>query len=117
MAVDGFARALALAASSNDNTAQMEESINALQQSVSDMEASITNNTNNLQSNINGLERDINTLENDMDREVAALRQYVDNKTVTAVNGAGVTNIVQLTQAQYDALTEKDSQTLYLILG
>jgi tetrahydromethanopterin S-methyltransferase subunit B len=118
MAVDTVARALALASSSNSgDTAQIEESINTLQQNVSDMEASMTNNTNNLQSNINSLEREINTLEGDMDKEVAALRQYVDNKTVTAVNGSGVTNIVQLTQAQYDALTEKDGQTLYLILG
>jgi uncharacterized protein YlxW (UPF0749 family) len=107
MAVDTVARALALASSSNGgDTAQIEESINTLQQNVSD-------NANNLDS----LEREISTLENNMDQEVAALRQYVDNKTVAVVNGAGVTNIVQLTQAQYDALTEKDSQTLYLILG
>ena len=45
------------------------------------------------------------------------LKEYVDNKTVTAIAGDGVTNIVQLTQAQYDALTEKDSRALYLILG
>lgn len=107
MAVDTVARALALASSSNGgDTAQIEESINTLQQNVSD-------NANNLDS----LEREISTLENNMDQEVTALKQYVDNKTVSVVNGAGVANIVQLTQAQYDALTEKDSQTLYLILG
>lgn len=111
MAVDTVARALALASSSNGgDTAQIEESINTLQQNVSNMETSVANDINNL-------EKDINTLENNMDQEVAALRRYVDDKTITAVNGAGVTNIVQLTQAQYDALTEKDSQTLYLILG
>jgi formyltetrahydrofolate synthetase len=111
MAIDTVARALALASSSNSgDTAQIEESINTLQQNVSNMETSVANDINNLA-------KDINTLESDMDQEVKALKQYVDNKTVAAVNGTGVTNIVQLTQAQYDALTEKDGQTLYLILG
>lgn len=111
MAIDTVARALALASSSNSgDTAQIEESINTLQQNVSNMETSVANDINNLA-------KDINTLESDMDQEVKALKQYVDNKTVTAVNGTGVTNIVQLTQAQYDALAEKDGQTLYLILG
>ena len=54
-------------------------------------------------------------------REVAT-KEYVDealknNVPQNVVLSEGVTNIVQLTQAQYDALEEKDSQTLYLILG
>lgn len=54
-------------------------------------------------------------------REVAT-KEYVDetvknNVPQNVVLSEGVTNIVQLTQAQYDALEKKDSQTLYLILG
>ena len=53
-------------------------------------------------------------------REVAT-KEYVDEAIQSmpknVVLSEGVTNIVQLTQAQYDALEEKDSQTLYLILG
>ena len=54
-------------------------------------------------------------------REVAT-KEYVDealknNVPQNVVWTEGVTNIVQITQAQYDALEEKDSQTLYLILG
>ena len=54
-------------------------------------------------------------------REVAT-KEYVDetvknNVPQNVVLSEGVTNIVQLTQAQYDALENKDSQTLYLILG
>ena len=53
------------------------------------------------------------------DTENMATKTYVDEKIESAnvIAGQGITNIVQLTQAQYDALTEKDSQTLYLILG
>lgn len=51
-------------------------------------------------------------------REVAT-KEYVDSKFANAnvVASEGVTNIVQLTQTEYDALTEKDSKTLYLIIG
>jgi hypothetical protein len=48
-----------------------------------------------------------------------ATKEYVDNKFANAnvVASEGVTNIVQLTQSEYDALEQKDSKTLYLILG
>lgn len=56
-----------------------------------------------------------------VDNKEAATKTYIDNKlantTINAVAGEGITNIVQLTQAEYDALAEKDSQTLYLIMG
>lgn len=53
------------------------------------------------------------------DMDAMATKTYVDEKIASAnvIAGQGITNIVQLTQAQYDALAEKDSQTLYLIMG
>ncbi len=111
MAVDNLARALSLAASSGGgDTTKLEESINTLKEDVSTLETNLENNTNNLQTNID-------TLENNVDTEVSSLRQYVDEKVTAAVMGDGITNIVQLTKAQYDDLEEKDSKTLYLILG
>lgn len=53
----------------------------------------------------------------DLEKQTKELKQYVDDKTAVSIAGQGITNIVQLTQAQYDALTEKDNATLYLILG
>lgn len=62
-----------------------------------------------------------NRIENiDMpDTENMATKAYVDEKIDSAnvIAGQGITNIVQLTQAQYEALAEKDGQTLYLIMG
>lgn len=110
MAVDNLARALSLAASSGGDTSKLEESINTLKEDITTLETNLENNTNNLQTNIN-------TLENNVDEEVSDLRQYVDEKITSAVMGDGVSNIVQLTKAQYDDLEEKDSKTLYLILG
>lgn len=53
----------------------------------------------------------------DLEKQKEDLKQYVDEKTTAAIAGDGVTNIVQLTQAQYDALSVKDNKTLYVILG
>jgi hypothetical protein len=53
----------------------------------------------------------------DLANQKEELKQYVDEKTTAAIAGDGVTNIVQLTQAQYDALSVKDNKTLYIILG
>jgi hypothetical protein len=41
----------------------------------------------------------------------------VAHKVNVPNNSAGVTNIVQMTQAQYDALSPKIADTLYLISG
>lgn len=51
--------------------------------------------------------------------ETMATKTYVDEKIDNAnvIAGQGITNIVQLTQAEYEALSEKDGQTLYLIMG
>ncbi len=53
------------------------------------------------------------------DTENMATKAYVDEKIDSAnvIAGQGITNIVQLTQAEYEALSEKDGQTLYLIMG
>lgn len=53
----------------------------------------------------------------DLEKQKEDLKQYVDEKTTAVIAGDGVTNIVQLTQAQYDALSVKDNKTLYVILG
>ena len=37
--------------------------------------------------------------------------------TVNTVHSTTITNIVKLTQAEYDALTTKDETTLYYIIG
>ena len=54
------------------------------------------------------------------DREIAT-KEYVDNAisnipTNTVVSQA-VTRIVQITQAEYDALEIRDNSVLYLIVG
>lgn len=96
MAVDTVARALALASSSNSgDAAQIEESINTLQQNVSE------------------LENDVNTA----NRNIESLRTEIKQSTSTAIAGQGITNIVQLSQADYEALAEKDGSTLYIIMG
>lgn len=54
------------------------------------------------------------------DREIAT-KEYVDNAIsnipTNVVVSEGVTKIKQVTQAEYDALETKASDTLYLIVG
>lgn len=54
------------------------------------------------------------------DREIAT-KEYVDNAIsnipTNVVVSEGVTKIKQITQAEYDALETKASDTLYLIIG
>jgi hypothetical protein len=60
-----------------------------------------------------------------VDPEDMARKDYVDNKTelmvksdITGVTGAdAITNIVSLTQAEYDAITTPDTSTFYVIVG
>ena len=56
----------------------------------------------------------------DLNADIGTLNTQVSENTTklaSCVTSTTVTNITQITQAEYDALTNKDSTTLYIIIG
>lgn len=114
--------------------AELQESLNtALNQievdnnTISELQAAIeakNADINNLTLQIATLQGELNSLQAEIDatREVT----YVENGSFTSTDKLGYNKInvniptvtyVEMTQAQYDALTVKDNNTIYLIRG
>ena len=70
---------------------------------------------------------DLNSFASSVDSDLSNLTELVDNaitpETIgnylptNVVTGTGITQIVRLTQTEYDALTTKDENTFYVIVG
>lgn len=70
---------------------------------------------------------DLNSFASSVDADLSNLTELVDNaitpETIgnylptNVVTGTGITQIVRLTQTEYDALTTKDENTFYVIVG
>ena len=42
---------------------------------------------------------------------------YISSDTTGIVGASGITNIIQISQSNYDAILAPDAQTLYIIVG
>lgn len=70
---------------------------------------------------------DLNSFASSVDADLSNLTELVDNaitpETIgnylptNVVTGTGITQIVRITQSEYDALTVKDENTFYVIIG
>ena len=134
MKVDGFARALGMAAAPAVEVTGLETSVNELDEAIAamnqsleatktEMSTEIATVQTSLDAEIEGVKTDLrnhssqasSTMAYNLERAMT----YTDNQLHNAniVSSTAVNNIVKLTQAEYDALTEKDGATLYLIIS
>ena len=118
---------------------------NKVETSVGELDATLAEIQAQLQDTKNEIITEITTVQTDMTDELSLYKQevsdnfrsyrvtmnqdiayalerantYTDNAMRDAyiVSSTAVNNIVKLTQAEYDALTEKDGATLYLIIS
>lgn len=142
MKADGFARALGFAAATASSVDVLD---NKVETSVGELDATLAEIQAKLQDTKDEIITEITTVQTDMTDELSLYKQevsdnfrsykvtmnqdiayalerantYTDNAMRDAyiVSSTAVNNIVKLTQAEYDALTEKDGATLYLIIS
>lgn len=141
MKADGFARALGFAAATASSVDVLDQKVET---SVEELDATLADIQSKLQDTKNEIITEITTVQTDMTDELSLYKQevsdnfrsykvtmnqdiayalerantYTDNQMQHAniVSSTAVKNIVKLTQAEYDALSEKDGATLYLII-
>lgn len=82
---------------------------------INELKSAIDSNKTDVNSKISGINTSITNIENknnNQDSEITTLKNNVSDITTRL---AGIT-LKQVTQAQYDAITNKDANTLYIII-
>lgn len=141
MKADGFARALGFAAATASSVDVLDQKVET---SVEELDATLADIQSQLQDTKNEIITEITTVQTDMTDELSLYKEEVSdnfrsykntmNQDIAyaleranaytdtqfeqkqTVSSVMVRNIVKLTQAEYDALTDRDGATLYLIL-